>query len=92
MAIARGVTHIACKDVALGMPRSAQGALNWTKSGWIGGDGDILRVSANFDGIGRGPAAVNPHILADGPARLLQALQECPDASLKFRIVCCRGA
>ena len=48
-------------------------------------------MSANFDGIGRGPAAVNLHVLADGPTRLLQALQKCPDASLKFRIVCCCG-
>jgi hypothetical protein len=29
----RRVTHTACKNVALGVPRSAQGALNWTKSG-----------------------------------------------------------
>jgi hypothetical protein len=47
-------------------------------------------VSSNFV-IGRGPAAVNLHVLADGPARLLQALQKCPDASLKFRIVCGSG-
>src|SRR4029077_414172 len=51
--------------------------------------GQFRRVSANFNGIGRGPAAVNLHVLADGPARLPQALQKCPDASLKFRIVCC---
>src|SRR3954447_6807873 len=47
-----------------------------------------LRISTAF---GCGPAAVNLHILADGPTRLLQALQKCPDASLKFRIVCCCG-
>ena len=45
------------------------------------------RVSANVGGIGRGPAGVDPHVAADGPAQLRQRLQERPDAGLKFRIV-----
>ena len=49
------------------------------------------RVSANVGGIGRGPAGVDPHVAADGPAQLLQPLQERPDAGLKFRIVRGRG-
>ena len=44
-----------------------------------------LRISV---GIARGPAGVDPHVAADGPAQLLQPLQECPDAGLNFRIVC----
>src|SRR4029077_10808687 len=38
-------------------------------------------------GTGSGPAGVDPHVAADGPAQLLQPLQERPDAGLKFRIV-----
>ena len=49
--------------------------------------GQFRRVSANFGGIGRGPAGVDPHVAADGPAQLRQPLQERPDAGLKFRIV-----
>ena len=45
------------------------------------------RVSANVVGIGRGPAGVDPHVAADGPARLRQLLQERPHPGLKFRIV-----
>ena len=45
------------------------------------------RVPANLGGIGRGPAGVDPHVAADGPAQLRQPLQERPDAGLKFRIV-----
>jgi hypothetical protein len=44
-------------------------------------------MSANFGGTGSGPAGVDPHVVADGPAQLLQPLQERPDAGLKFRIV-----
>jgi hypothetical protein len=47
----------------------------------------LCGVPANFGGVGRGPARVDPHIVADAPARLLQTLQEGPDACLKFRIV-----
>ena len=45
------------------------------------------RVFANFGGIGRGPAGVDAHVAADGPAQLRHRLQECPDAGLIFRIV-----
>ena len=45
------------------------------------------RVSANVGGIGCGPAGVDPHVAADGPAQLRQPLQERPDPGLKFRIV-----
>ena len=31
--------------------------------------GQFRRVSANFAGIGRGPAGVDPHVAADGPAQ-----------------------
>ena len=46
------------------------------------------RVFANVVGIARGPADVDPHVAADGPARLLQPLQERRDAGLRFGIVC----
>jgi hypothetical protein len=36
-------------------------------------------------------ADVDPHVASDGPAPLLQALQECCDAGLSFRIVRGRG-
>src|SRR5262245_9939203 len=49
--------------------------------------GQFRRVSADFGGISCGPARVDPHVTADAPARLLQPLQERPDAGLKFRIV-----
>src|SRR6516225_8482317 len=45
-------------------------------------------VSANLGGIDRGPAGLNPHVLPDAPARLLQPLQERPEAGLPYRIVC----
>src|SRR5262245_33167973 len=48
-------------------------------------------MSANGLGIGRCPADVDLHIAPDGPAQLLQPLQERPDAGLKFRIVCGYG-
>ena len=47
-----------------------------------------LRMSV---GIARGPAGVDPHVAAVGPAQLLQPLQECRDAGLRFRIVRGRG-
>ena len=49
------------------------------------------RVSANGVGIGRGPAGVDPHVAADGPAQQRQPLMERRDAGLKFRIVRGRG-
>ena len=45
------------------------------------------RVFANVVGFARGPAVVDPHVAAVGPAQLLQPLQECRDAGLSFRIV-----
>ena len=45
------------------------------------------RVSANVVGIACGPAVVDPHVAAVGPAQLLQPLQERRDAGLRFRIV-----
>ena len=45
------------------------------------------RVFANVVGIARGPAGVDPHVAAVGPAQLLQPLQERRDAGLCFRIV-----
>ena len=42
-------------------------------------------------GIARGPAGVDPHVAAVGPAQLLQPLQERRDAGLRFRIVRGRG-
>ena len=49
--------------------------------------GQFRCVSANFGGIGRGPADVDPDVAADGPAQLRQPLKERPDAGLKFRII-----
>src|SRR5262249_25572148 len=37
--------------------------------------------------IGGPPAIVNPHVAADGPARLLQSLQKSSDTRLRFLIV-----
>ena len=45
------------------------------------------RVSANAVGIARGPAVVDPHVAAVGPAQLLQPLQERREADVCFRIV-----
>jgi hypothetical protein len=44
-------------------------------------------VSASSIGITGAPAGVDPHVAAIDPAQLLQALQECREASLAFRIV-----
>src|SRR6516165_2430441 len=44
-------------------------------------------VSANLGGIDRGPAGLNAHVLPDAPTRLLQPLQERPEAGLPYRIV-----
>jgi hypothetical protein len=44
-------------------------------------------VSTNFDGIGGGPAGIDPHVAADRPIQHRQSLQERPDAGLKYRIV-----
>jgi hypothetical protein len=38
-------------------------------------------------GITDAPAGVDPHVAAINPAQLLQALQECREASLALRIV-----
>ena len=47
-----------------------------------------LRMSSALP---RGPASVDPHVAADGPAQLLQPLQERREAGLTFRIVRGRG-
>ena len=44
-------------------------------------------IFANAVGIARGPAVVDPHVAAVGPAQLLQPLQKRRDAGLSFRIV-----
>ena len=44
------------------------------------------RLSANLDGIGRGPTSVDAHVAADGPAEKREPLQECLYAGLKRRI------
>src|SRR5262245_40414373 len=48
-------------------------------------------MSANFTGVGRGPACVDLHVAADAPAGLLETLQEGSNAGLKFPIVRSRG-
>ena len=45
------------------------------------------RMSADFNGIPSGPARVDSHITAGGPAELLQRLQECRDPGFEIRIV-----
>ena len=47
------------------------------------------RIPANALGIAGGPAIVNLHIAAVGPAQFLQPLHERSEACLPFRIVCC---
>src|SRR5262249_39192122 len=49
--------------------------------------GQFCRVPANFAVIGRGPAGIDAHVAADGPAQERQRLQERPNAGLPFRIV-----
>src|SRR6516165_9114798 len=44
-------------------------------------------VPTNFIGFGRGPARVDLRVAADTPAGLLETLQECAEAGLKFPIV-----
>src|SRR5262249_15340854 len=45
------------------------------------------REFANAIGIPCGPAVIDPHVAALGPARLLQSLQERRDAGLAYRMV-----
>jgi hypothetical protein len=49
--------------------------------------GQLGRVPTHGVGIGAGPSVIDPHVLADGPARLLQALRQRRQAGLRFRIV-----
>src|SRR5262249_46301051 len=49
--------------------------------------GQFRRMGAKPVGIARAPAGLDLHVAADGPARLLQALQKCPVARLSERIV-----
>ena len=44
-------------------------------------------MTAQVVGIGHGPAGVDPHVAAVGPAQLRQALQERRHAGLIFRII-----
>ena len=49
---------------------------------------ELLRdLLPNLGGINRGPAGLNAHVLPDAPTRLLQSLQERPEAGLPYRIV-----
>src|SRR5262245_31011308 len=62
------------------------------------GQNDIWRerdqlscVSENVVGASFGPTGVNPNVLTDAPAGLLQALHECIDADMIFFVIhCCR--
>src|SRR5262249_60343500 len=47
----------------------------------------LRSLLANLGGIGRGPAHIELYVATDAPARLLQPLLKCPNASLKLRIV-----
>src|SRR5262249_45951998 len=49
--------------------------------------GQFRRMGAKPVGIARAPAGLDLHVAADGPARLLQALQKRPVARLSERIV-----
>jgi hypothetical protein len=51
------------------------------------GCGQLCSVFAYLSGTTTSPTGINPHVLANAPARLLQSLQECPDPGLKIRIV-----
>jgi hypothetical protein len=54
----------------------------------IGRECDELRCGATqVVGIGAGKAMVDPHVMADGPTRLLEALRECCKTGLRFGIV-----
>ena len=53
--------------------------------------GQFRRVFANVVGAACGPAIVDPHVLPDDPAQLLQHVQERRHADLHFRIVCDLG-
>jgi len=46
----------------------------------------LRRVPGNAAHVGC-PAILDAHVAADGPAKLLQSLQERADAGLRFRIV-----
>src|SRR5262245_2050815 len=63
-----------------------------------GGQNDVWRQRDQFLSIfvivfeiGRGKAMINPHIVAVGPAQLLQPLLECREAYLVVLIVLGRG-
>src|SRR5262249_40141858 len=49
--------------------------------------GQFRYVSANFDGIARGPTGVDAHVTTDRPAKQRELLQECADEGLIFGVV-----
>ena len=54
----------------------------------LGGKLDQLRgLLAHGLGVAIAPAVIDPDILTDGPARLLQTLRKRSEAGLRFRVV-----
>jgi hypothetical protein len=47
----------------------------------------FCRASAKAFAVGAAPAIVDPHVVADSPAQLLQPLMESREARLSFRII-----
>ena len=57
-----GTVRVACSNAAHGRVAMGQDDVRRER-------GQFRRVSANVGGIGRGPAGVDPHVAADGPAQ-----------------------
>ena len=75
-----GTVRVACSNAATAALPCGQDDVRRERD-------QFRRVSANAVGIACGPASIDPHIAAVGPAQLLQPLQERRDAGLRFRIV-----
>src|SRR6516165_8266411 len=78
-----GIARVACSNDGTTAPPPARIM--------SGASGQFRRVSANALGIACGPAIVDLHVAAVGPAQFLQPLHERRQACLSFRIVCGEG-
>ena len=75
-----GTVRVACSNGASGAGASGQDDVRRERD-------QFRRISRDRVGIAAAPAIFDPHVAADGPAQLLQPLQERSDAGLRFGIV-----
>ena len=65
----------------------ATAALEWARMTSGASFDQLRRLLAHGVGVAGAPAVIDPDVLADGPARLLEALRKRSEAGLRFRIV-----